>query len=228
VTELLTLARVQDADPEHYRDSRIDVGAVVSAICTRRRTEAEAKKIDIRCEVPDSIDLQVRVDSRDLTDCIENVIDNAIKFTQAPGAVSIRVELDEPAARERWVVVHVDDTGMGFDPDSLAIANSGGASVFDAYRRGNNALAAGIPGSGLGLAIVREVAEQAGGRIEIQSVQGSGTQFTLRFPACVDGEVASVIRNTRTTHAHTGGPSVTTDETHRRHQECKEAQHALC
>jgi hypothetical protein len=74
---------------------------------------------------------------------------------------------------------------MGFDPDMLVGTTGTAASAFDAYRRGNNALAAGIAGSGLGLAIVQAVLEQAGGRIAIQSSPGKGTQLSLKLPGSI-------------------------------------------
>ncbi|HUN81336.1 MAG TPA: HAMP domain-containing sensor histidine kinase [Phycisphaerae bacterium] len=230
VTELLTLARVQDADPDIVRESESSIGDAVATICESRRTQASAKGIELRCTNCDSSDTRVHVEPRDLADCLENVIDNAIKFTQGPGVVSVRVEVDHPAGAdpsERRILVHVDDTGIGFEPDSLAAADSGGASVFDAYRRGNNALTAGIPGSGLGLAIVREVMEQAGGRIEIQSAAGSGTQFTLTFPALDNGEATPILRNTRVTETRTVR-SPPPGRTRRPASKIEETDHALC
>jgi len=66
----------------------------------------------------------------------------------------------------------------------MGIVEESTDELFEPYRRGNLALAADIPGSGLGLAIVREVAEQAGGRIEVRSTVGQGSEFTLSFPRC--------------------------------------------
>ena len=70
------------------------------------------------------------------------------------------------AASSKLVMVCVADTGMGMPPEMLQAQDNvpGQAPIFDAFRRGNNAIAAGIPGTGLGLSIVREVVEQAGGR----------------------------------------------------------------
>jgi signal transduction histidine kinase len=202
VAELLTLARVQDADPERHRLAKAQVGAVTSEVCARFQAAAASKGVELSCTVPPDVDLCACVDPRDLADCIGNVVDNAIKFTPTPGAVSVSVNREETAGEmppHDEIVVRVDDTGIGFDTDSLAGVDDGGASVFDAYRRGNNALAAGIPGSGLGLAIVRAVVEQAGGRITVHSIPRCGTQFTLRFFAGGPEETGPAVRNTRAT-----------------------------
>lgn len=98
--------------------------------------------------------------------------------------MTVRVErvIGHPDAAP-WIVIHVDDAGIGFDADLLAQFARDGTPTFDAYRRGNNALTAGISGSGLGLAIVGAVVEQAGGRVDVQSAPDRGTRFTLKFPA---------------------------------------------
>jgi signal transduction histidine kinase len=72
---------------------------------------------------------------------------------------------------------------MGLDPSLAQPADGepGHEAVFDAFRRGANVIAAGIPGTGLGLSIVREVVEQAGGRIIVSSRPGQGSSFTVAF-----------------------------------------------
>ncbi|HKQ47944.1 MAG TPA: HAMP domain-containing sensor histidine kinase [Phycisphaerae bacterium] len=186
VTELLTLARVQDADPQRHELSYADVGEVVAEQCAAYQPVATGRGVSLACYAPKSVNLLAHVDPRDLGDCIANLVDNALKYTPSPGKVSVwveRPETEEDGAAP-WIAVHVDDTGIGFDADLLAQLHRNGAATFDAYRRGNNALAAGIPGSGLGLAIIGAVVEQAGGRIDIRSVPGCGTQCTLRLPPC--------------------------------------------
>ncbi len=209
VAELLTLARVQDADPQRHRDSHVHVGIVATDVCAQFKAAASNHGVTLNCAYPPHVDLFAGVDPRDMADCIGNVVDNAVKFTPSSGRVSVSVEREEPAESSSsipQIVVHVDDTGIGFDADSLAGADVGGASVFDAYRRGNNALAAGIPGSGLGLAIVCAIVEQAGGRITVQSTPGRGTQFTLRFPAAGAANGGPAVHDTRVTTTQSDRP----------------------
>jgi signal transduction histidine kinase len=196
VTELLTLARVQQADPAGHRQALTDVGQVVVEACQRYSPLAENKRIAVNCHVPPDVDLHAHVQRRDLFDCVDNLIDNAVKFTEGPGSITVtvaRVREDQMPVDVRhrvmpsvtFVSISVTDTGMGIDTESLGGANGkfGRGGVFDAFRRGNNALAAGIPGTGLGLSIVREVVEQAGGHIHVRSQPGEGATFTVAFPA---------------------------------------------
>jgi len=231
VTELLTLARLQQADPAQRPGGSSDVREVVEELCRRYGPLAENKKIELRCIVSEGADLRAEVGLTDLTDCIGNLIDNAIKYTFGPGRVTVtaartastdlsgRITLTDPPARpgeagtrapddarldDRYVAVTVTDTGMGIDPAVLAPregAQSTG-SIFDAFRRGNSALAAGIPGTGLGLSIVLEVVEQAGGRVHVRSQPGKGSSFTVFLPARNPNRSAETlsVRNTRVSH----------------------------
>jgi signal transduction histidine kinase len=186
VSELLTLARVQDADPQRHGLSFADVGKVVAEQCAAYQPVATGRRVNLACYIPEAVSLRVHVDPRDLGDCIGNLVDNALKYTPESGKVSVWVERTESKENgdAPWIAVHIDDTGIGFDADLLAQLHRNGAVTFDAYRRGNNALTAGIAGSGLGLAIVGAVIEQAGGQIDIHSVPGCGSRCTVRFRPC--------------------------------------------
>ncbi|HNQ21928.1 MAG TPA: HAMP domain-containing sensor histidine kinase [Phycisphaerae bacterium] len=218
VAELLTLARIQEADPRRNRTASVDVVEVIRDVCERNRPQAKAKQITLAAQVGEGSDeatgepateaeghgLRVWLDRADLVDCLGNLIENAIKYTPGPGKVTVTATRcptpQVPPARFRapgrsldtpeppyYVQISVADTGMGIEPDALAGDEepTGPGTIFEAFRRGNQALAAGIPGTGLGLSIVREVVEQAGGRLRVQSKPQEGSTFTVWFPADV-------------------------------------------
>ncbi|UCG15765.1 MAG: HAMP domain-containing histidine kinase [Phycisphaerales bacterium] len=202
VHELLTLARVHGADPRRRHASPIDVGNVVRELSEKNRLLAEKKGLTLECHVAQGVDLNAFVDSTDLKDCVANLLENAIKYTDAPGSitVTVRAEGSEPSGSRvsKFVSVTVGDTGMGIEPEMLTGGDGVGAgSVFDAFRRGNAALASGIPGSGLGLAIVREVIEQTHGRLRVWSRVGEGSAFTVMFPAQLVLAEGTTARDTR-------------------------------
>jgi len=199
VTELLTLARVQEADPARHRRSQSDVREVVHELCSRFKPLADNKQIELTSTVPSDGNLTVCVDPRDLRDCIGNLVENAIKYTPGPGQVRVTVMPEQSNGELMGVLINVTDTGMGIDPSLVSPPDGepGHEPVFDAFRRGANAIAAGIPGTGLGLSIVREVVEQAGGRIVVSSCPGQGSSFTLTFPSPSGAANQPQIRNTR-------------------------------
>lgn len=214
VTELLTLARVQEADPRRHLDSNADLGSIVAELCRKSAPVAEEKGLDFAWQIPSGMDLFVRVHDADLTDCVSNLIDNAIKYTPRGGNVRITVFTGRAPLRgtlsgpppgptdlrdeHEHVYVVVRDTGIGIEAKVLpGKDDAGNATIFDAFRRGNNALSAGIPGTGMGLSIVREVVEQAGGRMIVYSRPGRGSSFTVMFPTRVPDLDDTTVRDTR-------------------------------
>lgn len=199
VGELLTLARIQQADVRTLFGASCDVGEVVKDLVARQTPVAVEKTIVIECDVCAASDLRLSVDAVALRDCIGNLLENAIKYTAAGGRVSVRVRrgrllelirgLKETTWRssrgndEEYIVVSVSDSGMGIAPEALAAMRDGiTGTIFDAFRRGDQALEAQIPGSGLGLAIVLEIMEQLRGYIFVESQLHHGSTFTVAFP----------------------------------------------
>jgi signal transduction histidine kinase len=216
VTELLTLARLQESDPRKRPKEPTDVRKVLAELCQKNAPLADGKQIALSLDLPDGTDLSVEVAPNDLKDCIGNLIDNAIKFTYGPGKVTITAgccnvhalpgglaSIPPPPGSnplsDEWVFVAVADTGMGIDPATLRGRGGAGGegSIFDAFRRGNQALAAGISGTGLGLSIVREVVEQSGGQIHVRSQPGQGTTFTVILPGRRPTLAGVPVRTTR-------------------------------
>jgi signal transduction histidine kinase len=101
---------------------------------------------------------------------INNLLDNAIKFTGSGGKVS--VDLREEAAD---LVLTVRDTGAGIAAEDLP-------HIFERFRRGDKSRTRTVRGSGLGLAICRSIIVNHGGHIAVESKVGSGTTFAVRLP----------------------------------------------
>jgi two-component system, OmpR family, phosphate regulon sensor histidine kinase PhoR len=104
-----------------------------------------------------------------LRQMLDNLLDNAIKYTPAGGKIEVEVQV-----QRNQVIVRVVDTGMGIPAVDLP-------HIFDKFYRASN-VSAETPGTGLGLAIVRSIVETHQGRIWVESVAGQGTTFTVVLP----------------------------------------------
>ena len=102
---------------------------------------------------------------------IANLLSNAIKYSPDGGEVTLAVRRD--AAGDR-AVLEVRDRGLGIPAADLP-------RVFERFRRGSNVVGR-IPGTGIGLAGARQVVEQHGGAIAVDSVEGAGTTVTIQLP----------------------------------------------
>ena len=99
-----------------------------------------------------------------------NLVDNAIKYNKPGGWVEVRLERAADA-----VVLEVADGGVGIPAEELR-------RVFERFYRVDKARGRAEGGSGIGLAIVKHVAENHGGRVEVESTPGAGSRFRVRLP----------------------------------------------
>jgi signal transduction histidine kinase len=115
---------------------------------------------------------EVQTDRVKLQEIVRNLVDNAVKFTEA-GTVAVRARLAEPG----WLAVDVADSGSGIPTEDLD-------AVFDAFRQLGESSTRGTGGVGLGLSIVRQLAEALGGSVSVTSRSGEGSVFRVLIP-CV-------------------------------------------
>jgi len=118
----------------------------------------------------------IRGDGNRLWQIVNNLLDNAIKFTPAGGRVSLDLWLDES---HHSSVLEVTDSGDGISPHDLP-------HIFDRFYRANGydgSTTGPQSGFGLGLAIVREIAVNHGGTVNVASEIGKGTTFTIDLPS---------------------------------------------
>jgi two-component system, OmpR family, sensor kinase len=164
VDDLLALARV-DAGMA-MPDEIVDVASLVRDVGDSARASAGGRTVSV---IIGAEDARVRGSEPLLRRLLENLTDNAIKYTAGDGTVSLSLVTDVST-----VVVTVGDDGIGMAPTELAHS-------FDRFWRSDASRER--PGSGLGLAIAKEVATAHGGSIEASSTPGEGTTFTVRLPA---------------------------------------------
>ena len=106
-----------------------------------------------------------------LRELLDNLLDNAVRYTPAGGTVTVSVRRAGSSAQ-----LIVEDTGVGIPPEHLE-------RIFDRFYRVDPARSRATGGTGLGLAIVKHVAESLGGRVHAESELGSGSRFVVTLPA---------------------------------------------
>ena len=155
-----------DAGSLHLIREPADLASVVRDSVETARPAAEAVGLTLSCEAPD--ELWAVVDSQRMTQVVDNLISNAVKYTRTG---SVRVGL----AVEDRVQIDVSDTGIGIDAMDRE-------HLFTRFFRARHAQDQSIQGVGLGLSIIKSIVEKHGGRIEVESEVGRGSRFQVRLP----------------------------------------------
>ncbi|MFL6158779.1 MAG: ATP-binding protein [Marmoricola sp.] len=148
---------------------RISFAAVVRASAIEAEKAAAAAGLGFKMDIGRAV-LEVQGDSERLAQVVDNVFNNAIKFTPAGGEIAGYVHREG-----RQAVVRISDTGRGIPPDELE-------DVFVKFFRSPGVQTDAIPGTGLGLAISKTIVEAHGGSIDVTSTVGSGTTLEIRLP----------------------------------------------
>jgi signal transduction histidine kinase len=149
----------------------VDLNRVVSAVLNRNSSKATDHQIELSVEIDPGLPL-VQADEEKISWVFSQLLDNAIKFTQADGKVNLKV------AREnsQLVSVAVQDTGIGIQPERIK-------EIFEPFHQLDGSSTRRYGGTGLGLALVRQIVEAHGSLIDILSQINEGT--TIRFPLLV-------------------------------------------
>ena len=121
---------------------------------------------------------QVIADSKKLRNVVQNLIDNAVKYTSRGGTVTISLKPED----DNMLAITIKDTGIGIPKEQQD-------QIFQKFFRGTNARKIKTEGSGLGMYIAKEIIQMHRGKIWFESVENKGSTFTFTLPT-VQGENA--------------------------------------
>ncbi len=147
----------------------VKVGEIIDPCLETVKLKAEAKGLSLTVEIDPEIP-SIRGDLRSLQEVLENLLDNAVRYTPQDGRVWIRASADSSE-----VVIAVIDNGIG-------IQKSDQDKIFERFWRADAARSRESGGTGLGLSIVKHLVEVHDGRITVDSEIGRGTTFAVYLP----------------------------------------------
>jgi len=169
IDDLLDLAAAKADGLAGTEYASVPLDELITQVVARYEPLADEKGISVHVSALDG-GLTAWGDRAELDRILNNLVGNAVKYTQA-GSVEVRAE-----RTDGWIRITVADTGIGIPADALP-------RLFQEFFRAGNAKASGETGTGLGLAIVKDLVERYGGQIDVESVEGQGTTFVVLLPA---------------------------------------------
>jgi two-component system phosphate regulon sensor histidine kinase PhoR len=194
ILDLLSLARIESG-AEVFEFEPVPLEPLVAACLERHRARAEAKGQRLEAVPPDSPDgmrgrgdgrvieklsplspvlpsseLAVWADAEAVSQILDNLVDNAVKYTPAGGRIAVRWRAENGQA-----CLEVEDTGIGIPEQDLP-------RIFERFYRVDKARSRELGGTGLGLSIVKHLAQAMNGTVGAASRVGQGTTFSVRLP----------------------------------------------
>jgi len=174
LNNVLEMARIEKGEMA-VEESVLCVERLIDTLLSVFRADMDRKKLtfdqDIRVEHP-----CVLCDAAKVQEILLNLVGNAVKYTPAGGAVTLRLrEAPGDAPGRALYTIEVEDTGIGISKAFLP-------RLFDEFARERNTTQSRIGGTGLGLPIAKKLAELMGGTIAVRSELGKGTLFTVTLP----------------------------------------------
>ena len=176
VTDLLSLSRI-DNETSHLEVELTNFTAFITFILNRFdkiKNQDETKKYEIIRDYPIT-PIWVEIDTDKLTQVIDNIMNNAIKYSPDGGTITVSIK-----TTDEQLILSIADEGLGIPKQDLP-------KIFDRFYRVDKARSRAQGGTGLGLAIAKEIIKQHQGFIWAKSEYGVGSTFTIVLPYENDG-----------------------------------------
>ena len=173
ILDLMSLSRIEMQ--EHIQpNGKVNMKEIIAAIQSVPNKILNKKNIKINLNIEDNLDI-VRGDYGKLSEVVQNIYENAIKYTRENTTITITLKRNNTKLSSEAVSLSIKDEGIGIAKDEIH-------RVTERFYRASNAKRDLIPGTGLGLAIVKHIVNQHRGELEINSRLNQGSEFTVHLP----------------------------------------------
>ena len=169
ILDLLSLARIESGE-EVLELAAVPLGPAVTECLERHHARAGAKRQELRADPPGGEEVAAWVDEEALGQILDNLVDNAVKYTPEGSRITVRWRGEDGQVR-----LEVEDNGNGIPEPDLP-------RIFERFYRVDKARSREIGGTGLGLSIVKHLAQAMNGSVRAASRLGQGTTFVVRLP----------------------------------------------
>lgn len=176
INDILDLSKIEAGKMSCERKN-VDISRIVKGAAASLNPLADAKGLSISCQTSKQ-KAKVLGDATKLTQIFTNLIANSIKFTDQ-GSISIKLGIGKDDVHGKSATITIEDTGIGIKEEDMSKL----FSKFTQLDQGENRSRGG---TGLGLVITKNYVELHGGRIEVSSIYGSGTIFTVKLPLILE------------------------------------------
>ena len=173
INDILDMSRIESGRVV-VKKEKFSFSTMIEQINTMVMTQCSDKGLEYKCNVTGGISDYYIGDDMKLKQVLINILSNAIKFTDAPGTVSLDVRKTAEFKGQTTISFVVQDTGVGMDKSFLP-------KIFDTFAQEDASRNNKYGSSGLGMAITKSIVEIMNGTISVESEKGVGTKFTVAF-----------------------------------------------
>lgn len=183
INQVLEMARIESGKITLSSES-VNIREMVEAMNTVFESSLTKKSLEYQCSL-NVVHDQILCDKTKMEEIILNVVSNSIKYTNPHGKITVSIdELDSEDEKNANYKVVVEDNGIGMSQDYLL-------HIFEEFSREHTSTETRVAGTGLGLPIVKSLVDRMGGTIEVESEEGKGTRFIMKFsfPVSLENQV---------------------------------------
>ena len=171
INEILDMSRIESGRMV-LRSEEFSFSGILEQINTMVMSQCSDKGLKYACRILSPVDDYYIGDAMKLKEVLINILSNAVKFTEAPGNITLTVERTAVFGDQSTMKFCIQDTGIGMDRDFIP-------KVFDAFAQEDGSRKSKYGSTGLGMAITKNLVEMMNGTIDVESEKGVGTLFTV-------------------------------------------------